>query len=316
MRVRWNHYLAACVLCVTLLFTMGLDTIGAPGERPEPAQTTSIPTVETKFHKTQSEFVNEHILQLQLKKRRLPPVALKSGQNKPDPKQTEATTAENYEVTAHYLNVRSGADKSSRILHVVAQGSLLEVVGATDNGWLELKSGGYVHGKYAQRTGGSAKTKTSPPPKAEPTSPEKPTSLVKSESGLTEEHIAKILEGTALEGEGLEKAILEVENDYGINAYFTIAVMKLESGNGKSKIAKNKNNLFGLNASGSNPYKKALSFNTKGESVQKFGHLISKNYVDKGLTSIEKVAKKYCQANPKWPSLVKGIMKSDYKKVA
>ncbi|NHN30821.1 glucosaminidase domain-containing protein [Paenibacillus agricola] len=145
--------------------------------------------------------------------------------------------------------------------------------------------------------------------------PIKPTSMVNSTSSLTEEHIAQIFEGTALSGYELEKAILEVEQEYGINAYFTIAVMKLESGHGKSLIARNKNNMFGLNAIDNDAYNKAFSFETKGDSVQKFGQLISEHYVDKGYTSIEKVARKYCQANPQWPILVKQIMESDYKKL-
>jgi beta-N-acetylglucosaminidase len=143
----------------------------------------------------------------------------------------------------------------------------------------------------------------------------KPTSNVKSDSGLMEANIEEIFKGTSLAGFGLEKAILEIEEEYGINAYFTIAVMKLESGNGKSKIAKDKNNLFGLNAIDGDQYNKAFSFKTKGDSVQKFGQLISENYIDKGFTTIEKVSAKYCQANPEWSDVVMSIMKSDYSKL-
>jgi beta-N-acetylglucosaminidase len=150
------------------------------------------------------------------------------------------------------------------------------------------------------------------PPAAEPG---KPTKQVQSESGLTEAHIEQILEGTALAGHGLERAILDIEAEYGINAFFTIAVMKLESGNGKSKIAKNKNNLFGLNAVDGDQYNKAFSFKTKGDSVQRFGELLAKHYVGKGLETIDQVARKYCPSNSKWPTLVMSIMKSDYRKL-
>jgi beta-N-acetylglucosaminidase len=144
--------------------------------------------------------------------------------------------------------------------------------------------------------------------------PEKPTSTVKTDSGLTEEHISTIFKGSALENEGLEEVILEIEETYGINAYFTIAVMKLESGNGESRLAQTKNNLFGLNAI-DGKMDQAFSFETKGDSVRKFGQLISNNYVDKGYTTIEKVSKKYCPSNSEWPSLVVSIMKSDYRKL-
>jgi beta-N-acetylglucosaminidase len=149
-------------------------------------------------------------------------------------------------------------------------------------------------------------------PKAE--SPNKPNYLVKSDSGLVESHIEEILKGTSLAGHDLAKAILEIEEKYGINAYFTIAVMKLESGNGKSRIAQDKNNLFGLNALDGDSFNKAFSFKTMGDSVEKFGQLISDNYIDKGYKTIEKVSTKYCQANPKWAGVVKGIMENDYSK--
>ncbi|MFB9275014.1 glucosaminidase domain-containing protein [Cohnella cellulosilytica] len=145
--------------------------------------------------------------------------------------------------------------------------------------------------------------------------PVSPTSAVETDSGLTEEDIAVMFKGTELAGHGLEEAVLEVEETYGINALFTIAVMKLESGNGSSRLAKNKNNLFGLNATGSDPHRQAFSFETKGDSVKKFGQLLADKYVDKGYTTIEKIATKYCPANSKWPSLVKNIMKKDYKKL-
>ncbi|MFF2479545.1 glucosaminidase domain-containing protein [Paenibacillus sp. NPDC058071] len=260
-----------------------------------------------------------------------------------------------YRVTAHYLNVRSEPNADSGILEVAEQNDVLQVAEALANGWLKLKDKGFVHGKYAvptvppgpssdaaQPTQNAAAASVNsgdqqnPPaeradipdaltlqdfidrmPDQPPASeePVKPTGDISSDSGLTREHVAAILKNTALAGHGLEEAILDVEEEYGINAYFTIAVMKLESGNGKSKLARNKNNLFGLNATGSNAHARAFSFETKGDSVRKFGQLLEKNYVKKGYTTVPKVAKKYCPANPDWAGLVLKIMKSDYKKL-
>ncbi|MFB9328621.1 glucosaminidase domain-containing protein [Paenibacillus aurantiacus] len=246
-----------------------------------------------------------------------------------------------YRVTAYYLNVRANGYSTSKIIGTVKQGTELRIEKVTDKGWLRLEGGGYVHGGYAEPVGPAApasadvlkhpakvaKTdamvvkpataqnavlRLAPAKQAEPNQPK---SLVKSVSGLTEAHIAEIFEDTALEGHGLEEEILAIEAEYGINAYFTIAVMKLESGNGKSKIAKSKNNLFGLNAIDGDRYNKALKFETKRASVRKFGQLISKSYIGKGYTTIEKIARKYCPANPKWPSLVTKIMKADYRKL-
>jgi len=238
-----------------------------------------------------------------------------------------------YEVTAYYLNVRTNGYSKSKIKSVVPKGTRLEIVSVTEDGWLRIKGGGYVHGDYAKPMNGEEMAIGKPETRMEAdllsdaqelesgektidlTSPVQPTSRVESESGLTEEDIALIFKGTDLAGHGLEEAILEVEETYGINALFTIAVMKLESGNGSSRLARNKNNLFGLNATGPDPHRKAYSFETKGESVKKFGQLLSDKYVDKGFTTIEKIATKYCPANSKWPSLVKNIMKKDYKKL-
>lgn len=239
-----------------------------------------------------------------------------------------------YEVTSHYLNVRADNNARSKILNVVKNGDTLEVQQKANNDWLMLSSGGYVNSKYTKLINKGNNHMKKPPKvtilsddhviaqdniikvsQAKPSQPSKPTSTVKSDSRLTEEHIAQIFEGTLLADQELEKTILEIEEEYGINAYFTIAVMKLESGHGKSKIARDKNNLFGLNAIDGDAYNKAYSFETKGDSVEKFGQLISDNYIDKGYTSIEKVASKYCKANPKWPSLVMNIMKKDYNKL-
>lgn len=263
--------------------------------------------------------------------------AAKSVQLSPKP----AAGPSLYRVTAYYLNVRANGYSTSKIIGTVKQGTELRVEKVTDKGWLRLEGGGYVHGAYAKPINAPAQAETAVSKRpaavtkadallvkpaavthaamrlapAKDTEPNQPKSLVKSVSGLTVANIAELFEDTALEGHGLEEEILAIEADYGINAYFTIAVMKLESGNGKSKIAKSKNNLFGLNAIDGDRYNKALKFDTKAASVRKFGQLISKSYIGKGYTTVEKIARKYCPANPKWPSLVTKIMKADYRKL-
>ncbi|MDR6882218.1 glucosaminidase domain-containing protein [Bacillus sp. 3255] len=340
MRSPLRHYILTFLLCVTLLATMGFDYVTrkntynpettsnskAAAESDHPLIMTSAPIDPQDQANTPSAIAADAV-------NISSPTSPNVESPIVEPAAPEVQQAK-YEVTAYYLNVRAEANNTSQILGVVTKGSTLEVVGPTDQGWLELKSGGYVHGGYAALIGAedvkpspqlqtvqSAErtlvVQAAPPEKnSQPAEPSKPTSKVKSASGLTEEHIAKIIENTALEGQGLEKPILEIEEMYGINSYFTIAVMKLESGHGKSQLARTKNNLFGLNAVDSDAYNKAISFKTKGDSVKKFGEIISAFYFDKGLTSVEKVAGKYCQANSKWPSLVKSIMNSDYDKIA
>lgn len=270
-------------------------------------------------------------------------VAGKDEKNGPDvPKASpQAPAVEIYEVSAYYLNVRANPYNGSKVLRVVEKGTRLEVAAVTDKGWLRLSGGGYVHGGYASkidadepavRVPGNGLPAPETKPAQQPTQndagaagsdesqealpdPSSPTNRVQSDSGLTEAHIAKLFKGTALAGHGIEDVVLEIEEDYGINALFTIAVMKLESGNGKSKLSRTKNNLFGLNATSGDPNNKAFSFKTKADSVRKFGQLLADKYVDKGFTTIDKVAAKYCPASSSWAGKVKGIMKSDYRKL-
>ncbi len=251
-----------------------------------------------------------------------------------------------YRVTAYFLNVRSQPNAESTILKTVEMDDVLQVANVLDNDWIQLEQQGYVHSNYVEkivedRYGApqiSAKSEVriasadieknydKLPAATEAASVEElpqvaekaliaPTSAVEKSSGLTEELIEKLFEGSELAGHGLEKAILQMEEEYGINGFFTIAVMKLESGHGKSQLAKKKNNLFGLNAIDGQAFAKGMSFKTKGDSVEKFAQLISKNYVGKGLTTVEKISSKYCPTDSKWPSMVKSIMKRDYKKL-
>lgn len=293
------------LLCVTALFTLGMDfddrDINYSDTQPSIDSNIIIP-IMNNVGKVQEE---QDRIETTVKQQD------KSFTN------TKVMTT-NYKVTSYYLNVRANPNVTSKILNVVKNEDILEVLQTTDNDWLELKSGGYVNSKYTELISTyvtATQVSQLSVNNMKATAPSKPTSTVKSDSRLTEENIVKIFEGTSLADHELEKTILEIEQDYGINAYFTIAVMKLESGHGKSKLAKEKNNLFGLNAIDGDAFNKAFSFKTKGESVQKFGQLISENYVDKGYTSVEKVASKYCKANPKWSTLVMKIMKNDYKKL-
>ena len=46
---------------------------------------------------------------------------------------------------------------------------------------------------------------------------------------------------------------IKYQNKYGVNAVMAASCAALESGWGKSSIAQNKNNLFGMNATDANP---------------------------------------------------------------
>lgn len=98
---------------------------------------------------------------------------------------------------------------------------------------------------------------------------------------------------------GLGQAFSEAEQ-HGIDARFLIAVARLESGNGKSRVAQNKNNLFGWTCS--TGYK---VFETKEQGIDFVALKLREKYFDKGLTTIDTVAKRYC--NAEWGELIEGI---------
>ena len=73
-------------------------------------------------------------------------------------------------------------------------------------------------------------------------------------------------------------ALKEAENTYGVNALLTLSVAINESGWGQSRIAKDKNNLFGMGAIDSDPYNGAYSYPSTRESVLDF----TQNFISNG----------------------------------
>ena len=111
---------------------------------------------------------------------------------------------------------------------------------------------------------------------------------------------------------GIEQAAIEAEYKYDINAFITIAVASLESGYGKSDIAMNKNNLYGMNAQDHNPYELAYSYDSKYESVMDFAKRLSTYYTNKGLTTLDSIQRKYCPTNSNWDESVASVMNNLY----
>lgn len=62
---------------------------------------------------------------------------------------------------------------------------------------------------------------------------------------------------------GLGKAFKEAESKYNVNALFLYSLAIHESEYGTSKLAKEKNNLFGLNATDANPHEDAKKYDSK-----------------------------------------------------
>jgi beta-N-acetylglucosaminidase len=123
-------------------------------------------------------------------------------------------------------------------------------------------------------------------------------------TNLTVDELRNITYGTGLEG--IEHAVVEAEERYGVNALFILAVAVNESGWGNSYLADTKNNLFGIAAYDSN-IDAAFGFSSKSECINYFGQLISEDYFDNGLTDVYSINSVYA-SSPNWAHTVNGIM--------
>ena len=77
-----------------------------------------------------------------------------------------------------------------------------------------------------------------------------------------------------------------IENEYNINGIFVAAVGIHESAWGKSRIARNKYNLFGYGAYDSNPYNGAYTFENYSESIDLIARVFVKYYLNPKGTKI------------------------------
>lgn len=81
---------------------------------------------------------------------------------------------------------------------------------------------------------------------------------------------------------GLGQTFVDVGRSEGMNAFYIAAHAAWESTWGTSRIANDKNNLFGYGAYDRCPYECALTFKTKAECVETVMPLIKANYLTEG----------------------------------
>lgn len=77
---------------------------------------------------------------------------------------------------------------------------------------------------------------------------------------------------------GSGQALIDAQNKYGVNAILILGIAINESAWGMSKIAQEKNNIFGINAIDSNPGQAANYFETISQCIDEF----AKNYISRG----------------------------------
>ena len=90
------------------------------------------------------------------------------------------------------------------------------------------------------------------------------------------------IDNSLLENKGA--TFKEAEEHYHINALYLLAHSALESDWGRSKIAKDKNNFFGITAYDTTPYLSAKTFDDVDKGILGATKWIKENYIDRGRT--------------------------------
>ena len=109
-------------------------------------------------------------------------------------------------------------------------------------------------------------------------------------SGLTLEDYKKVLSGNFLDSkkilENNAEAFYNAEQKYKVNGIFLASIAIHESAWGTSKIANDKNNLFGFGAYDSSPYESANKFTDYAEGIDAVAKYLAVNYLNKAGTQV------------------------------
>lgn len=119
------------------------------------------------------------------------------------------------------------------------------------------------------------------------------------------------IKGSRLAGKGA--IFKEAEERYKINALYLIAHSALESSWGRSQIAKDKNNFFGIAAYDTTPYDSAKSFDNVDKGILGAAKWIRENYYDQGRTHLGNKASGMnvmYASDPYWGEKIASIMMS------
>lgn len=109
-------------------------------------------------------------------------------------------------------------------------------------------------------------------------------------SGLSLEQFKKVLSGNGADKNSILANNAEyfyyAEKQYNVNGIFIAAVAIHESNWGTSKIARNKNNLFGYGASDGDPYNNAKTFSSYAEGIDLLARVFVKYYLNPAGTNV------------------------------
>lgn len=120
--------------------------------------------------------------------------------------------------------------------------------------------------------------------------------------------------GGVLSGKG--DIFIKAQQQYGVNAAILASICRMESSNGKSKNAKEKNNVAGIRIAGSYEFR---TFDSVDDCIMYTAKLLKNNYINKGLITLSQIGGKYCPIadktdttgeNKYWAERVYGVYKS------
>lgn len=202
-------------------------------------------------------------------------------------------TGDTVYVTSDELGLMETNSEESRRITTLKRNDNLKILKITQNwyevsyqnmtGWVKNECTTYINSKEENETKESTKTKQ------ELNSNLSFNMALNKPSGLSLEQFKKILNDSKDKNKiftNNSEYFYYIEKQYNINGVFVAAVGIHESAWGTSKIALQKNNLFGYGAYDSNPYNGAYNFSNYSESIDLISRVFVKYYINPKGTSI------------------------------
>ena len=111
---------------------------------------------------------------------------------------------------------------------------------------------------------------------------------------------------------GIEGTLIKIQEDYDVNAVLILAIVRIESGNGKSSAATSRNNLGGLIVM-QDSVRVFKSFDSKDDCLIYMANLLANHYLSEGGKffngyTLSGISKKYCEPPTEWVDLVAEMM--------
>lgn len=197
-------------------------------------------------------------------------------------------------ITAQTTSIFVEPDSASQKIATLSKNTELNVLqisdswykisGASTIGWIKQENTTYINPnqKY-EETAGSQKSKQ------QLLAGLSFNMILNKPSGLSLEQFKKVLTDSKDKNKIFEQNaeyFYYIEKQYNINGLFVAAIGIHESAWGTSKIARDKNNLFGYGAYDSNPYNGAYTFTSYSESIDLMARVLTKYYLNPAGTKI------------------------------